>query len=83
MTKICAICGQPIRPSLNLTAAEMKELDSLAERDWREWAKRVIELSDPNMQKARSVLLQICDGTISVGESAKARAKALAKEDKS
>ena len=76
---ICAVCGQPIRPGLNLTAAEMKKLDSLAERDWREWAKRVINLSDPELQKARSVLLQICDGTINAEEGA----KILAKEDKS
>lgn len=71
MTKICELCGQPIRPGLNLTAAEMKELDSLAERDGRAWMKRVLELSDPELQKARSVLLQICDGTISAEEGAK------------
>lgn len=76
---ICAVCGQPIRPSLNLTASEMKELDSLAERDWREWAKRVIELSDPKLQKARSVLFDICDGKISAEEGA----KILEKEGKS
>ena len=79
MTKICELCGQPIRPGLNLTAAEMKELDSLAERDGRAWMKRVIELSDPDLQKARVVLLAMCDGTMSPEEGA----KALAKEDKS
>lgn len=79
MTMICEFCGQPIRPGLNLTAAEMKELDSLAERDWREWAKRVIELSDPDMQNKRSLLQQICDGTISAEEGA----KILEKEGKS
>ena len=64
MTKICGYCGQPVRPALNLTAAEMKELDHLAERDWRDWAKRVIELSDPDMQEKRSVLQRMIDGTI-------------------
>lgn len=68
---ICLQCGQPKRPSLNLTAAEMKELDHLAVRDWREWAKRVIELSDPDLQEKRSVLQRMIDGTITEEEAMK------------
>lgn len=71
MTKICELCGQPIRPGLNLTAAEMKELNSLAERDGRAWMKRVLELSDPNLQEKRSVLQRMIAGTITEKEAMK------------
>ena len=71
MTVICELCGQPIRPGLHLTAAEMKLLDSLAERDWYEWAMKVFELSDPKVQNARAILLQLLDGGIDAGEAAK------------
>jgi hypothetical protein len=49
----------------------MKDLDHLAVRDWRDWAKRVLELSDPDLQNKRSLLQQICDGTITAEEGAK------------
>jgi len=78
---ICLQCGQPKRPALNLTAAEMKELDSLAERDWREWAKRVIELSEPKKQNARSVLNRMIAGTVTEKEAMKTLG--MTEEDKS
>jgi len=87
VTKICEVCGQPIRPGLNLTAAEMKELDSLAERNWCDWAMKVFKLSDPKMQNSRAILLQLCNGEIDAEEASKmlsdAQAAREAKEDKS
>jgi hypothetical protein len=62
----------------------MKELDSLAERDWCEWAKRVIELSDSKMQKGRDVLQRMIEGTISNEEAIEAmKTLSMKKEDKS
>jgi len=68
---ICPCCSQPRRPNLNIKASEMKELDHLAVTDWRAWAKRVIELSDPDLQEKRTVLSRMIAGTITEKEAMK------------
>jgi len=63
--KICLYCGQPLRPELFLKEFEKRELERLVELgDWRAWAKRVLELSNPMTQKAREIFHKATSGEI-------------------
>lgn len=67
--KICLYCGQPLRPELFLKDFERMELERLEELgDWRAWAKKVIELSNPVTQKAREILHRGIEGNITPEE---------------
>lgn len=56
LPEICCYCGQSIRPMMYLTAKENEELLQLAIKDWRAWAKRVLEINEPRIQEAREKL---------------------------
>lgn len=72
MTKIhiCLSCGQLKRPILYLKDFEMKELERLLELgDWRAWAKKVLEFSEPKRIAAGKLLHDMISGTIDPEEA--------------
>ena len=70
-TKICPVCEQPVRPNLVLKQDEKQELELALEKGWREWAQKVLELSEPELLSKRTVLQDMIDGTITNEEAMK------------
>lgn len=69
---VCFSCGGLIRPQLYLNDAERMELDRLLElRDWRQWAKKVLEHTEPNKMTARELLHLTISGKIDPEEFAR------------
>ena len=63
---VCYSCGGLIRPQLYLNDVERMELDRLLELgDWRAWAKKVLEHSEPKKHIARQLLHEMIDGKVS------------------
>ena len=67
--KICLHCGQPIRPLLYLKDFEVMELERLQNLgDWRAWAKKVLELSEPKKYAASKLLHDAISGNLTPEE---------------
>ena len=72
MSNLCFSCGQLERPILYLNAVEKMELDRLLQLgDWRAWAKKVLEHSEPNKIAARSLLHDTVAGKLDPEEFAR------------
>ncbi len=72
MNNLCFGCGGLKRPQLYLNDAEKMELERLLSLgDWRAWAKKVLELSDPKIHANRELLNDIITGKIAPEEFAR------------
>lgn len=82
MKDICLYCGQPNRPTLYLKEFEQMELDRLVELgDWRKWAKKVLELSEPKRLAASKLLVDAMNGNLDPEEFEKRSQALTAMED--
>lgn len=69
MKNLCFGCGGLKRPELYLKPTEAAELDRLLELgDWRKWAKRVLELSEPKRLAASKLLVDAMNGNLTPEE---------------
>lgn len=81
---ICLSCGQIKRPQLYLNDIEKREFDRLLSLgDWRAWAKKVLEHSEPTKLAVRKLIHQTVSGTIEPEEFARQYKEldAMPKED--
>jgi len=62
---LCFSCGNLKRPILYLNDIEKRELDRLLGLgDWRQWAKKVLEHSEPKLLAARKLLHDTIEGKL-------------------
>ena len=65
MKNLCLYCGNLTRPILYLNDVEKMELERLVGLgDWRAWAKKVLEHSEPKKLANRELLNDILTGKI-------------------
>ena len=70
--KLCFSCGNLQRPILYLNPIEQMELDRLLGLgDWRAWAKKVLEHSEPEKMAARKLLHETIEGKLDHEEFAR------------